>query len=188
MTSKTIYLSDPILNLNDRDSPDSMDELLNSIRQLVEPSDFPDHIIDLNRPIETEKLNLSEKTVSESTHALSAFIQALSRPAGGKVVAEDLSVSYTDNPAIDCADGASKKPGNAGGLMIEDLVAQCLKEPLNRWIADNQNVITDMLWQHIHQQFPQLVQQWLDQHLPKIIQESVDRHLLLLIQNAQSKT
>jgi hypothetical protein len=185
MTSKTIYLSDPILNLNDRDSRESMDELLNSIRQLVEPSDFPDHIIDLNRPIETEKLNLSEKTVSESTHALSAFIHALSRPAGAKGVDEGLTVPYTDNPAVDYADGHAKKPSN--GLMIEDLVAQCLKEPLNRWIADNQNVITDMLWHHIHQQSLQLVQQWLDQHLPTIIQESVDRHLLLLIKNASAK-
>jgi cell pole-organizing protein PopZ len=152
-----------------------VDALLNSIRQLVSPCDFPDHIIDLNRPIQTEGLNLSEKTVSESTHVLSSFIHAL-RP------------TMPDALTGVIADDGRKKPEQAQGTLIEDVVAQSLKDPLNRWISENDRAIAEMLRDQINQKAVQLLHQWLDDHLPQLIKDSVDRQLQLLIDGIHQKS
>jgi hypothetical protein len=158
-------------------SQESVDTLMASIRQLVSGQEIADDIIDLNRPVQPQEWHLSEKTVSESTHALNSFISALTEPTVVADQAQDVHPAPISSPG----------QGSSQGLNLEAFVSECLREPLNQWVQDHGGALIDMVRMQVNQQINPLLQQWLDTHLPQLIKESIDQHLQSLIQSVKKK-
>ncbi len=118
-----------------------------------------------------KKRYLSEKTLSESAKVLSSLISVLEGPEVHDSSAQGFHQSVPD--------------GRMKGICVEDLVAQCLKSPLDQWIGQNDAVISQHVKTIIDQHISELLHQWLDAHLPELIKASVDQHLDALIQSVR---
>jgi hypothetical protein len=167
------------------DAPhESVDALMTSIRQLVSGQELADDIIDLNRPVSSDGWQLSEKTVSESSDALSSFISALQEPKNQ----DDLysNDSYGNDQAAQNKT-SSDQPGHEKGFKLEAFVAQCLHTSLNQWLHDHGEEVRAMVRGQVSQRVNQLVQQWLDAHLPGLIKESIDHHLQALVHGIRKR-
>jgi hypothetical protein len=128
------------------------------------------------------KRHLSEKTRSESTKVLSSFISALEGPKQDLEFHTDPSVQGVQQ------DGSGHRGDRrAKGICLEDLVAQCLKAPLNQWIEQNDAVISQHVKTIIEQHMSEFLHQWLDAHLPQLIKAYVDQHLDALTQSVRKK-
>ena len=195
---------------------DSVDDLLSSIRELVSPGAVDiidlnrpvktDSTLSLPEPyahedsgssepmlsdsirksVYAEKWHLSEKALSDSANALSSLMNALERP-----------LTECENPAPLPSSAPSEAPPSSHpmpdgmesspGIRVEDLVAQCLKNPLDLWIQQNHSFISDHIKKMVDQHIAGLLHQWLDDHLPARIKASVDEHLDSLIQTVRKK-
>jgi hypothetical protein len=120
-----------------------------------------------------EKRYLSEKTRSESAKVLSSLMSALEGPD-----AHDSSTQGVHHSGY-------RDDGRMKGICVEDLVAQCLKAPLDQWISQNDGVISHHVKTIIDQHISELLHQWLDAHLPALIKVFVDQHLDALIQSVR---
>lgn len=181
MSPKIIPLSVPAEESVDT-AHESVDALMSSIRQLVSGTEIADDIIDLNRPVPADGWQLSEKTVSESSDALSSFISALQEPKHRDVLYPNDQEAQSNRPADQHQDADEK------GFNLETFVAQCLNTSLKQWLHDHGQEVRAMVRGQVNHQVNQLVQQWLDAHLPGLIKESIDNHLQSLIQGIRKKS
>ncbi len=124
-----------------------------------------------------EKRYLSEKTRSESAKVLSSLMSALEGP----------DQDAHDSSALDFQQPVPRDDGRMKGICVEDLVAQCLKAPLDQWIGQNDAMISQHVKTIIDQHISELLRQWLDVHLPALIKASVDQHLDALIQSVRKQ-
>lgn len=176
MSSKPIPLSVPAEKENE--PMESVDDLLSSIRQLMSPEKLSDDaVIDLNRPVQPDTWRLSEKTLSESTCALSSFISALEEPIPGS---PENGSGHSFQKTSETV-GKNRDNGHAESMRVEDLVAQCLQAPLDRWIREHSDVVAATMRSQVNLHVIDLLQQWLDQHLSALIKESIDGHLQSLV-------
>lgn len=127
------------------------------------------------------KRYLSEKTLSESTKVLSSLMSALEEP--DQDAHTKPSAQGVQKPIL----SHNRDDQRMKGICVEDLVAQCLKAPLNQWIGQNDAVISQHVKTIIDQHITELLHQWLDTHLPEVIKASVDQHLDALIQSVRKQ-
>lgn len=176
MSSHPIPLSVPAEH--QEESMESVEDLIQSIRQLVSPEGVAQDIIDLNRPVDSP-WNLSEKTLSESTNALSSFVKALEQPRNPQGEAMGKAGG---------SKGSGQRESPTQELLVKDLVAQSLKDSLGQWMGDHEAVLTTLVREEIKAQAVDFLRQWMDVHLPKLIKASVDEHLKSLVHAVQKKT
>lgn len=124
-----------------------------------------------------EKRYLSEKTRSESAKVLSSLMSALEEP----------DQDSHDSSVLDLQQPVPRNDGRMKCICVEDLVAQCLKAPLDQWIGQNDAMISQHVKIIIDQHISELLRQWLDVHLPALIKASVDQHLDALIQSVRKQ-
>lgn len=131
---------------------ESVAELLSSIRQIVYPAAYTADIVDLNST--TNDIHCNEETLLSEKSFLEAK-QAMS--------------SYIQTV---------KSP--ASEKTVQSFLAELLVAPLNNAIADNLEMISSIIEEHIKTQLPLILKQWLSQHLPSIVLECVERQLKLI--------
>ena len=204
------------VRVEDDESFDSVDDLLASIRELVSPGAVdiidlnrpvqpgpggfgaciatpepldPVYNLGTTEAFSSESVTpqmgvkryLSEKTLSESTKVLSSLMSALEEP--DQDAHTKPSAQGVQKPIL----SHNRDDQRMKGICVEDLVAQCLKAPLNQWIGQNDAVISQHVKTIIDQHITELLHQWLDTHLPELIKASVDQHLDALIQSVRKQ-
>jgi len=122
--------------------------------------------------------DLSETTVSQSTQALSSFVRTLNTPPSSAAQAEKSGLQ-------DGQIAGEATPPLPSGLGLEDLVAQCLRAPLDRWVRDHNQIISNMVQHQVNQKILALLRLWMDENLPKLLQESINKQLECLVERAK---